>query len=55
MVMIKNLSAVFVLAQVLAANAHLSIWTPAMFGFDPKNINSANASDPLEGLRFQDW
>lgn len=57
MVVIKNLSAVLplVLAQVLTANAHLSIWTPAMFGLDPTNINSDNASQPLQDYTFRQW
>ncbi|KAF8426953.1 hypothetical protein EV426DRAFT_686441 [Tirmania nivea] len=37
------------------ATAHLSIWHPAMFGSDPDNINSDNASKPHVDRDFKGW
>lgn len=37
------------------ATAHLSIWHPAMFGSDPTNPNSDNASQPLVDRDFKGW
>jgi hypothetical protein len=36
-------------------SAHLSIWHPSMFGLDPTNINSDNASQPLQDMTFRQW
>lgn len=57
MAIIKNIATLFplVLAQVLTSNAHLSIWTTAMYGLDPGNINSDNASQPLQDYTFGQW
>lgn len=57
MVAIKNLSTLLplVLVQVLSANAHLSVWLPAMYGLDPGNPNSDNASQPLQDYTFGQW
>lgn len=57
MVIVKNLSTFLplVLAQVLSSNAHLSVWMPSMFGLDPGNINSDNASQPLQDYTFGQW
>ncbi|KAF8454024.1 hypothetical protein BGX38DRAFT_1090004 [Terfezia claveryi] len=35
--------------------AHLSIWHPCMFGSDPDNVNSDNASKPLVDRDFKGW
>ncbi|KAF8476807.1 hypothetical protein BDZ91DRAFT_804952 [Kalaharituber pfeilii] len=41
-------TALLLISTLLApASAHLSIWHPAMFGSDPTNPNSDNASKPL--------
>ncbi|KAI5778531.1 hypothetical protein EDC01DRAFT_696887 [Geopyxis carbonaria] len=37
------------------ASAHLSIWTPAMFGFEPNEINTSNMSQPLQDYPFSTW
>lgn len=57
MVFIKNIQALvpLVLAQVLVSNAHLSVWMTSMYGLDPTNPNSINASQPLQDLKFDDW
>ncbi|KAH0614319.1 uncharacterized protein H6S33_006205 [Morchella sextelata] len=57
MVFVKNLSTFLplVLSQALMSNAHLSVWMPSMYGLDPTNINSDNASQPLQGYTFEQW
>lgn len=57
MVLVKNLSTFLplVLSQALMSNAHLSVWMPSMYGLDPTNINSDNASQPLQGYTFEQW
>ncbi|KAL7272399.1 hypothetical protein RUND412_004794 [Rhizina undulata] len=44
-----------VLSQLSTSHAHLSIWTTAMFGLDPTNKNTDNASQPLQDYPFSTW
>ncbi|RPA95384.1 hypothetical protein L873DRAFT_1607582, partial [Choiromyces venosus 120613-1] len=37
------------------AKAHLSAWSKSMYGLDPTNINSDNASQPLQDYTFAQW
>jgi hypothetical protein len=44
-----------VLGLALCAQAHMSIYVPAMWGQEQWNINSNLAVQPLQGLNFTDW
>lgn len=43
------------LPLLAGVNGHLSMWSTSMFGLDPTNINSDNASQPLQDYTFNQW
>ncbi|KAI5779968.1 hypothetical protein DFH27DRAFT_596714 [Peziza echinospora] len=51
----RHLLLTTLLASVHLTNAHLSIWNKAMFGLDPTQKNTDNASQPLVGRNFDGW
>lgn len=44
-----------VLKCALTTEAHLSLWTPSMYGSEPSNVNSNHVVQPLRGLPFNQW
>jgi len=44
-----------VFVSFLDVNAHMSIYTPSMWGSEPNDINSNWAVNPLQDLDFNDW
>ncbi|CAO3673469.1 unnamed protein product [Umbelopsis ramanniana] len=44
-----------VLAQCWTLQAHLAVWTPAMYGQDRANPNSNKAVQPLQDYTFKQW
>jgi len=51
----RMLLSLLVLGFFLCVEAHMSIYTPSMYGSEPGNINSNWAVQPLENLDFVDW
>lgn len=47
--------ATVILVQCWTLQAHLAVWTPAMYGQDRSNPNSNKAVQPLQGYTFKEW
>jgi len=50
----KSTSA-FVVLFVSLSCAHMSVWNPASFDRDTKNVNSNDLANPLENMKFNQW